>query len=100
MVKKFLIQIKTRRLTLGLKQKDIYGLVGISRQQYQRLESKGNPRLKTLQLVAKGLDSELLLVPKDKLKAVNLLITELDAAPKTTKKSPDPAQLSFIDDLF
>ena len=44
--------------------------VGISRQQYQRLESKGNPRLDTLELVAKGLKSKLLLVPQEKLNAV------------------------------
>ncbi len=44
--------------------------VGISRQQYQRLESIGNPRLDTLELVAKGLNSELMLIPKEKLSAV------------------------------
>lgn len=41
--------------------------VGMCRQQYQRLESKGNTRLDTLVLIAKGLDSELLLIPKEKL---------------------------------
>lgn len=44
--------------------------VGVSRQQYQRLESKGNPRLDTLQLISQGLDSELVLIPKEKLSAV------------------------------
>ncbi|MBK1852087.1 helix-turn-helix domain-containing protein [Marinobacter sp. 1-4A] len=43
---------------------------GISRQQYQRLESKGNPRLDTLELIAQALSSELTLIPKDKLGAV------------------------------
>ncbi len=43
--------------------------VGISRQQYQRLESKVNPRLDTLDLIAKGLKSELLLIPQEKLNA-------------------------------
>lgn len=44
--------------------------LGIPRQQYQRLERKGNPRLDTLQLVAKGLKSELMLIPEEKLEMV------------------------------
>ena len=60
-------QFKKRRLELGLKQKDMLLRVGISRQQYQLLESKGNPRMDTLALVAMGLNSELMLIPKEKL---------------------------------
>lgn len=71
-----LAQIKERRLLLGLKQQDMYMRVGISRQQYQRLESQGNPRLDTLELVAKGLSSELMLIPQDKLEAVKRLLSE------------------------
>lgn len=63
-------QLKNRRLALGLKQNDMMLRVGVSRQQYQRLESKGNPRLDTLELIAKGLNSELMLIPKEKLGAV------------------------------
>lgn len=63
-------QIKKRRIALKLKQHDMMLRVGISRQQYQRLESKGNPRLDTLELVAKGLKSELLLIPQEKFNAV------------------------------
>jgi DNA-binding phage protein len=40
---------------------------GFSRQQYQRLEASGNPRLDTLEKLAKGLDSELLLIPNETL---------------------------------
>lgn len=63
-------QIKQRRLELGLKQHDMYMRIGISRQQYQRLECQGNPRLDTLELIALGLNSELMLIPKDKQDAV------------------------------
>lgn len=63
-------QLKKRRLDLGLKQNDMMLRVGVSRQQYQRLESKGNPRLDTLELIAKGLNSELMLIPKERLGAV------------------------------
>ncbi len=45
--------------------------IGMSRQQYQRLESKGNPQLDTLELIAKGLNCELMLIPKDKQQAVH-----------------------------
>jgi|GEM_PF-134319 transcriptional regulator with XRE-family HTH domain len=69
-------QIKQRRLTLGLKQNSMMLRVGVSRQQYQRLESKGNPRLDTLELIAKGLNSELMLIPKEKLGAVMALLEQ------------------------
>ena len=70
MNKSLIQQLKRRRLQLGLKQNDMLLRVGISRQQYQQLESKGNPRLDTLELIAKGLNSELMLIPKEKLNVV------------------------------
>lgn len=75
-------QLKKRRIALELKQHDMMLRVGISRQQYQRLESKGNPRLDTLELVAKGLKSELLLIPQEKLNAVLAVLAD-DALPPT-----------------
>jgi len=66
MTKLLLQQLKERRLALGLKQKDMMLRIGVSRQQYQQLESKGNPRLNTLELIAKGLNSELMLIPTKK----------------------------------
>ena len=47
-VNSLLEQIKKRRIALAFKQHDMLLRVGMSRQQYQRLESKGNPRLDTL----------------------------------------------------
>ena len=69
-------QLKQRRIALGLKQHDMMLRAGISRQQYQRLESKGNPRLDTLTLVAKGLNSELMLIPQEKLAAVKAVLRD------------------------
>ncbi len=63
-------QLKQRRKTLGLKQEDMMLRVGMSRQQYQRMESRGNPRLDTLELVAKGLKMEVMLIPQEKLRDV------------------------------
>ena len=48
--------------------------VGISRQQYQRLESRDNPRLDTLEFVTSGLHSEILLIPQEKLPAVKAVL--------------------------
>ncbi len=69
-MKSLLQQIKERRLFLSLKQNDMPLRIGVSRQQYQRLEAKGNPRLDTLELIAKGLNSEIMLIPSEKLSAV------------------------------
>ncbi len=82
-------QLKKRRLDLGLKQNDMMLRVGVSRQQYQRLESKGNPRLDTLELIAKGLNSELMLIPKGKLGTV-LAVLEGKAADEWEADSEGP----------
>ena len=73
-MKVLLDQLKKRRIQLGLKQHDMMLRVGISRQQYQQLESKGNPRLDTLELIAKGLKSEVLLIPQEKLNIVKAVL--------------------------
>ncbi|WP_218163473.1 helix-turn-helix transcriptional regulator [Marinospirillum alkaliphilum] len=97
-------QIKQRRLTLGLKQNDMMLRVGVSRQQYQRLESKGNPRLDTLELIAKGLNSELMLIPKEKLGAVMALLEQESSEPdkayvsQAKKTAKEDAKISLSDD--
>lgn len=73
-MKSLLDQLKRRRIELGLKQHDMLLLVGVSRQQYQRLEARGNPRLDTLELLAKGLKSEIMLIPQEKLSAVKAIL--------------------------
>lgn len=67
-------QIKNRRKELGLTQADMEMRVGMSRQQYQRLESRGNPRLDSLELLAKGLKLELMLIPHEKLRMVQAVL--------------------------
>ncbi len=78
-------QLKTRRIALGLKQHDMMLRIGVSRQQYQRLESKGNPRLDTLELIAKGLNSELVLIPQEKVNAVKAFLENDIVLPVTLK---------------
>ncbi|WP_372783257.1 helix-turn-helix domain-containing protein [Litorivivens sp.] len=91
-------QIRKRRKALALKQHDMLLRVGMSRQQYQRLESKGNPRLDTLELVAKGLRSELLLVPQEKLSTVLAFLAEDEAASSGSEHSAKESGTSLADD--
>lgn len=82
-----LLQIKQRRLALGLKQNDMRLRAGLSRQQYQRLEAKGNPRLDTLELIAMGLNSELMLIPRERLGAVMALLAQAVSEPEAEPAS-------------
>ena len=63
-------QIRERREALGLKIQEMPLRAGLTRQQYGKIEAGGNPRLNTLDQIAEGLDAVLVLVPKDKLEAV------------------------------
>lgn len=83
-------QLKKQRKALGLKQEDMILRVGMARQQYQRLEAKGNPRLDTLELAAKGLKMELMLIPQEKLQAVRNLLNDT----MSTKGAATPRNLS------
>ncbi len=102
-----LTQIKQRRLTLGLKQHDMRLRVGILRQQYQRLETQGNPRLDTLNLLADGLGAQLVLLTNEKLRAVlaaladdSALLTDSGQSATTDKRplDEDPWQGLLGDD--
>ena len=87
-------QIKKRRKELGFNQEDMANLIGMARQQYQRLESKGNPRLDTLELIAKGLKMELMLIPKDKVRAIKNILDNAPTHPsqpqEQVKQESDP----------
>ncbi len=85
MMKPLLEQLKKRRLALGLKQKDMMLRIGISRQQYQHLESRGNPGLNTLELIARGLKSELMLIPQEKLSVVKEILENDELPPPVLK---------------
>jgi len=90
-MKLLLEQLKKRRLALGLKQKDMMLRIGVSRQQYQHLESKGNPRLNTLELIAKGLKSELMLIPIEKMDRIKEIL-ENETLSSSQLKNKDSKQ--------
>ena len=66
--------------------------VGMSRQQYQHIESGGNPRLTTLELLAKGLNHELMLIPKSKLTDVQQLLERNDEPGHTSTKRQETTE--------
>lgn len=98
MLDSLLQQIKKRRLTLGLKQKDMMMRIGVSRQQYQRLEAQGNPQLETLELIAKGLNSELMLIPKEKMAAVIFLLEQDESRHPPEQQTSSQAKKRLSDD--
>lgn len=76
-------QIRQRRKALGVKIQEMPLLAGLTRQQYGKIEAGGNPRLTSLDQIAEGLDSVLVLVPKAKLNAVERVLAgepSVDAA--------------------
>jgi transcriptional regulator with XRE-family HTH domain len=87
-------QLKNRRKVLGLRQKDMLLKAGMTRQQYNRLETRGNPRLDTLELLAKELGMELLLIPKEKLVAVKELLEEKADDESAGRNVPEDRVLS------
>lgn len=97
-MKSLLNQLKKRRIKLGLKQHNMLLRIGISRQQYQRLESRGNPRLETLELIAKGLNSEILLIPQEKLQAVKAVLEATTAGSATVQGSGTVQKKRLSDD--
>jgi len=87
-------QIKVRRLQLGLQQKDMKLRIGMNQQQYQRVEAGGNSRLETLELIAEGLNAELMLIPKDKIREVKAMLaaesSKRNHASKKDETNEDP----------
>lgn len=58
--------LKQRRQALALNQHDMLMKIGMSQQQYQRIEAGGDVRLSTLLRVLEGMDLELHLVPRER----------------------------------
>lgn len=91
-------QLKARRKALGLRQQDMGVRIGMPRQQYQRLEAQGNPRLDTLSLVAKGLNSELMLIPREKIAAVKAILDGKELPMHGSGASDDSKDTSSLSD--
>lgn len=94
--------LRERRRAMNLTQKDMLMKIGMSQQQYQRIESGGDARLSTLLRVLEGMDLELMLVPKDRAIQLQSL---LDSKPENQQNVVDATlemqnAHSYWDDVF
>ncbi|TFZ53338.1 helix-turn-helix domain-containing protein [Serratia proteamaculans] len=71
--------LKDKRAELGWNQKDFLMKIGMTQQQYQRIESGSDMRMSTLLRILMAMDLECVIVPKNKVREVELLLqTETD----------------------
>jgi len=89
-------QLRARRKQLNLRQNEMPLRMGMSRQQYNRLENGGNSSLKILELAAAGLDLTLMLIPKEKLSAVTEALTQSDSNSAASIATPDNPWTEFL----
>lgn len=73
-MKDILENIKQRRKDLGITQAEMARRLGITQPQYHRIETAGNPGLKTLKAISLALDMEMILVPKEKSREVHQVL--------------------------
>lgn len=83
------IELKHYREQLALSQKDMLLNIGMSQQQYQRIESGSDTRLSTLLRVLEGLNLEMMLVPKQHISAVKALINQATLEPEIDRHLPN-----------
>ena len=67
--------LRQRRRAMGLNQQDMLMRIGMSQQQYQRIESGGDLRVTTLLRILDGMGLEFLLVPREERQAVERYLT-------------------------
>lgn len=75
-------ELKARRKELGLTQAEMARRLEVSQPNYHKIESGGNPSLKTLTFLALALNMRLMLVPQEKVAAVEDIIRPQSRAKK------------------
>ncbi|WP_413502639.1 helix-turn-helix domain-containing protein [Serratia proteamaculans] len=66
--------LKEKRAELGWNQKDFLMKIGMTQQQYQRIESGSDMRMSTLLRILAAMDLDYLIVPKKNVRDVELLL--------------------------
>lgn len=66
--------LKEKRTELGWNQKDFLMKIGMTQQQYQRIESGSDMRVSTLLRILAAMDLEYLIVPKNDVRDVDRLL--------------------------
>jgi HTH-type transcriptional regulator/antitoxin HipB len=70
--------LRERRRDLALSQKDMLMKIGMSQQQYQRIESGKDTRISTLLRVLEGMGLELMLVPREQVQYIDNILKSGD----------------------
>lgn len=86
--------LKKHRKLAGLEQSDMKLRIGMSQQQYQRMEAGADVRLSSLLRVLEGLNLKLMLVPKNRMKEVESLLAT-PTQPSDTLNSKETSQDSW-----
>ncbi|QGH60691.1 helix-turn-helix domain-containing protein [Serratia proteamaculans] len=88
--------LKEKRAELGWNQKDFLMKIGMTQQQYQRIESGSDMRMSTLLRILMAMDLECVIVPKNKVREVELLlqketdrVSEANGLPSFERKLKD-----------
>ena len=81
-MKNILESIKQRRKDLGITQAEMAKRLRITQPQYQKVETSGNPSLKTLKAIALALDMELIILAKEKSREVFEVLSPKKLSPK------------------
>ncbi len=88
--------LQERRKALGLNQKDMLMKIGMTQQQYQRIEKGGDTRLSTLLRVLEGMDLEFILVPKDQVKNVKNVLEHPETETGQGGEKEEPSSWSSV----
>jgi len=89
-------EIATRRRQLAYNQTDMLMKIGMSQQQYQRIESGGDTRVSTLLRVIEGLDMELMVVPRDQVASVQAHLAGKNDDPDAQDRESEPSSWSLL----
>lgn len=91
--------LKDKRAELGWNQKDFLMKIGMTQQQYQRIESGSDMRMSTLLRILMAMDLECVIVPKNKVREVELLLqTETDRVSEANELPSFERKLKDLED--
>ncbi|WP_148876000.1 helix-turn-helix domain-containing protein [Serratia marcescens] len=91
--------LKEKRIELGWSQKDFLMKIGMTQQQYQRIETGSDMRVSTLLRILAAMDLEYVIVPKTSVRDVECLLQqEMSRVPETGKPQNFEKKLKDLED--
>ncbi|BEN47857.1 transcriptional regulator [Serratia marcescens] len=91
--------LKAKRIELGWSQKDFLMKIGMTQQQYQRVESGSDMRMSTLLRILAAMDLEYVIVPKRSVRDVECLLQQtVSHAPEVSNLQNFEEKLKDLED--